>query len=519
MRMEGVAGLAPVALQVSGMKGLLTSPRVREVLRGLPVAGRRLAIQVILGSLAVAMVTAACFLAHLDFQISGFVYLIVVVFLSLSGGYASAAVVSVVAAVCLEYFFIPPVLTWRINSPEDALALLAYLVTSLVITRLASSARRQARIADAKRKDVSRLYKTATRLLLLEPEIAAGPPALRIFREGFGLEAACLFDATTAALGVDGDPQHDLELKTRQAYASGRDFRDDDGLVHTHCLVIDGKPVGSVGFEGRFEDEAAVKPLFALAATAFERALSFRSASMAAAAAQAEMLRSAILDAFAHEFKTPQAVIMAAAGSLREAGGLRAEQMEMADVIESEVWRMNRLTTRLLRMARIDREEVKPNLEITSLQKLVAHLVRQYCGQSSERRISILTSPDAPAVLIDSELMNLALVQLLDNACKYSTPGSPVTVELVRDADFVGVLVTNEGGFIREDERELVFERFYRGADRERTGTGTGLGLYLARKIVRAHGGQLDLFRNQPENGITTFRIRLPIIQREAQDE
>jgi two-component system sensor histidine kinase KdpD len=495
---------------------LLTSSRAPGVSPAPPVTAKNLATQVALGSAGVGLVTIVCFVGHLSYLIPSFLYLLILVFLSLSAGYAAAAIVSVIAAVCLDFFFVPPVLNLRINDPKDALALIAYLVTSFVIARLASSERAHAEFAENKRREVARLYVTASHLLSLDPEIAVGPRALNIFREGFGLNAACLFDATTSTMHVDGTPGHDLVRATREAALQGRDYRSSDGWVHVHCLSIEGKPSGAAGFEGRFEDEGALKPLFALAATAFERALSFRNASKAAAAAQAEMLRSAILDAFAHEFKTPQAVIMAAAGSLRETGGLRAEQLEMADVIESEVWRMNRLTTRLLRMARIDRDEVRPNMEITSLDKLVEHLIRQYRGHSHDRRISMKSRGEPSEVLIDPELMNLAVVQLVDNACKYSTPGSSVTVEMVSNDEFADIFVTNDGGFIREDERERVFERFYRGVETEHSASGAGLGLYLARKIVRAHGGDLDLCRNREANGTTTFRIRMPIAQSEG---
>jgi len=360
---------------------------------------------------------------------------------------------------------------------------------------------------------MARLYETASRLLSLEPEFAAGTRALRIFREGFGLHAVCLFDSTTTSEHVDGNPEHGLIQETRNAFAGGRDYRDPEGRVNIHCLHVDGKPAGAVGFEGRFEDDDAVGPLFALAATAFERALSFRSASAATATAQAEMLRSAILDAFAHEFKTPQAVIMAAAGSLRETGGLRTEQAEMANVIESEVWRMSRLTTRLLRMARIDRDEVKPNMEVTRLDSMLANFVQGYRGASGGRQISMRLHRDSPVVLLDQELMNLAFVQLLDNACKYSTPGTSVKVEINCDAKFADTFVTNDGGFIAEDEQERVFDRFYRGADREYAASGAGLGLFVARKIVRAHDGSLELYRNQTTSGTTTFRMRLPVFQ------
>ena len=498
------------------MKMLFSSPRAQEALPARPEATYGVTLHAIFGIAGVALVTAVCFSAHVNYLIPSFLYLLILVFLSLSAGFSAAVIVSLIAVVCLDFFFVPPVLTWQINNPKDAFALLAYLVTSFVITRLASSARAHAQLAENKQKEIARLYDTASHLLSLDPEVAAGPRALQIFREGFGLNAACLFDATTSTLEIDGHPGHGLVEATSEASVGGIDYRSPDGWVHVHCLYVEGKPAGAAGFEGRFADDAAVKPLFALAATAFERALSFRKACKSAAAAQTEMLRSAIVDAFAHEFKTPQAVIMAAAGSLRETGGLQPEQLEMADVIESEIWRLNRLTNRLLRMARIDRDEVKPNMEVTSLDKLVAHLIRQYRTQSRDRHISLRHWRNGPDVLADPELMNLAFVQLLDNACKYSTPGSSVIVDMEHGDEFADIFVTNDSGVIREDEHERVFERFYRGVETEHSASGAGLGLYVARKIARAHGGDLELFHNHTGTGTTTFRIRMPIVQKEA---
>jgi two-component system sensor histidine kinase KdpD len=501
---------------ITAVKRFPVRVRMREAMR--PAAAAHLALQASAGSAAVALITAFCFYTHLNYLVPSFLYLLVVVFQSLSAGFASAAIVSVFAAVCLDYFFIPPVLEWDINDPEDALALVTYLVTSLVITHLASSGRLQARMAEAKRKEVALLYETASRLLLLEPANAFSGRALSIFRDGFGLDAACLYDATTASLHTEGRSGYGLAEETRNTYIRGQDYRSAGGRLHVHCLYKEGRPAGAIGFEGHFDDEAPLKPLFALAAIAFERDLAFRAASKAAADTQAEMLRSAILDAFAHEFKTPQAIIMAAAGSLREAGGLLAEQLEMADVIENEIFRLNRLTTRLLRMARLDRAEVRPTMEVTSLGTMVAHLIGQYRGQSADRPISIKLRGDPARVAADPELMNLALIQLLDNACKYSKPGSEVSVELDRHEGFAEVMVTNDGCTIREEESQRVFERFYRGVATEQSSSGAGLGLYVARKIARAHGGDLDLYRKPDGNETTTFRMTLPIVEEVSQN-
>ena len=153
-------------------------------------------------------------------------YLLVVVVQSLWGGFASAAVVSVVAVACVEYFFIPPVLEWQIDNPEDGVALVTYLATSLVITRLASKAHSEARNAERRGRDVTLLYDAASRLLSLDPEMAAGTDSLRMFCEIFRLRAACVFDAASEKLYLEGESRGNLGTRTRDACSEGKDYQD-----------------------------------------------------------------------------------------------------------------------------------------------------------------------------------------------------------------------------------------------------------------------------------------------------
>jgi two-component system sensor histidine kinase KdpD len=479
---------------------------------------RRSAGQVASGFAAVGLITAVCYPARFNFAVPAFLCLLAIVLLSLSGGFAGSVAISIFAVGCLDYFFIPPVLTWRISDPTSGVVLLTFCATSLVITRLSSKARNEARIAESKRRDVGLLYEVASRLLSLEPDLGAAPQSLRIFREVFGLNAVCLFDATAARVQVDGESAHGLAQLTRDSYIRGKDLRDSERKVHVRCVRIAGKLAGAIGFEGALDDDATAGSLSVLAATALERVRSFRSSSKAAAAAQAEMLRSAVLDAFAHEFKTPLAVILAAAGGLRETGGLALSQLEMVDIIENQTSRLSHLTTRLLRMARLDRDEVKPKMVATPIESLVTRLVEQYRNQTGDRPITVKLTQDA-RVMSDSELLNLALVQLLDNAVKYSPPGSPVTVEVDSSSGFAEVLVSNEGYSILPEEEDQIFERFYRGLESEHIAPGTGLGLYFARKIVRAHGGTLELDRDSRARAMTSFRIRLPLLEAIPQHE
>ena len=230
------------------------------------------------------------------------------------------------------------------------------------------------------------------------------------------------------------------------------------------------------------------------------------------------MLRSAILDAFAHEFKTPLAIILAAAGGLREISSQSPGQTEMTDIIEDQTLRLSRLAMRLLRMARLDREDVRPIMELTSLHALLTRIIEQFRGQFG-RRISASLTRESADVNVDPELLELAIGQLLDNALKYSFPETVVTVSLEVNRDSAMVLISNEGSSIPLRDRDRIFERFFRGSETEQNTPGTGLGLYVARKIVRAHEGTLDLQQDQAKSLTTTFRICLPISRNREQNE
>jgi two-component system sensor histidine kinase KdpD len=483
-----------------------------------PSKPARLARQVAPGALAIALVTLALFRKQADFAIPMLLYLLVVVVQSLRGGLASAVFVSVIAVASLDFFFIPPVLEWQIYDPKDGVALLTYLATSLVITRLASKARTETSIAEQRRRDATLLYDTASLLLSLDPEAAGGPESLRIFRRVFGLRAASSFDAAADKLQIEGDSAADLAERTRHACDLGKDLYDRERDLYIRCLFTGEKITGAIGFEGRIENESIVLALSALAATALERMHSFRNANRAAADAQAETMRCAIVDAFAHEFKTPLAVILAASGGLRETSGPANDQLEMIDLIENQTLHLNQLTTRLLRMARLDRVDVKPQMEPTSLQVLLGRMVDQ-CRNQLGRDISLHLPSEEGQVMADPELLSLAIAQLVENACKYSSQNSAVAVDMELEMGHAEVFVSNQGSSIRPDEEERIFERFFRGAATELAKPGAGLGLYVARKIVRAHGGILELDRNHSAAFATTFKIRLPILPHERKQE
>jgi len=477
---------------------------------------KRLAV----GSIAVALLTLVSYHAHIDFPSVIPLYTLLVVLQSLTGDFKSSAVISVLSAGCMDFFFTEPLFSWRIAHPLNALALVAFIVTALVITSLVSQVRKEATSATLQKDRLDRLYRLSQQLLALDPEEARGEKFLEPFHRLFGVTAISLFEADTAELHTAGYSRFDLADKTRAAYLSGDDSgdasRDSGSRVFVRCLRVRGKVTGAIGFEGLEDAAETGGSLTALTTTFIERTNAFRKASVAAAAAQTAVYRSALLDALAHEFKTPLATILAAAGGLREAGPLASAQEEMADTVENEAARLGSLTSRLLRTARLDSEEIKPRMELIDLTSLIGQIASQHSARSPERPI-VLTNPhEAVEVQADPALLRLTLNQLVENACKYSKPGSVVTIAIQRGADSVAMKVSNNGSSIPSDEKGRIFERFYRGAEAKRSTSGSGLGLFVARKIALAHGGNLDLETPDGESESITFCLKIPNLKDEA---
>ncbi len=422
-----------------------------------------------------------------------------VVLQSLNGDYLSSVTVSVVSFLSLNYFFVPPIFSLRVSDPSDTIALVTFLIAGLVITRLTSRAREAAAAEERQRKNVTQLYELARQLLQLSPEIAIGRPLLELFQSKLGLRSVCLFDGEAGEEHLSGNAPEHLAETTRAAYLSKRDFQDSATGVAVRVLHAGNRTTGAIGFDGLRDLELA-EPVAALATVITERSRSFQQASYAAAATEAELFRGAVLDALAHEFKTPLSTILTAAGGLREAGLRPAEQSALAEAVESEAVRLDQLTTRLLRLARLDREEVKPQMDLLDLGELTKSVVEQHARRWPDRD---LVTRLAPAnVLGDRELLWLGLAQLVDNACKYSYAGAEIVVSIEAGPQTTTVRVWNSGTSIPASERSKIFGRFYRGAAAQQVSPGSGLGLYVARKIAIAHGGNIALDRNGSEDGI-----------------
>src|SRR5580698_1111284 len=217
---------------------------------------RQSGISAFCGSIAVAILTFLCFHFQLGYTVAGPLFLLTVIVQSLWSDILASAVVSVLAAGSLDYFFVEPLFSFSVTSVSNLLALLAFLITALVITSLVSRVGAEARLARLQADRLDHLYRLAQQLLGLDPDVAVGQTFLDLFAGIFGTTAVCMFDPDTAEVHSVGSSRNGLADRTKQAFILGLD-KDDRALnVSVRCLRVSGKVTGAMGFEGLEEPEA-----------------------------------------------------------------------------------------------------------------------------------------------------------------------------------------------------------------------------------------------------------------------
>ena len=460
------------------------------------------------GLTAVLLVTWIAFRLHLNLSASGSLYFLIVVMVSVLWGFREASVTSLIAVGCLNYYFVPPELSWTVSDPQNWVALAAFEITALTVSRLSTRAQDQARAEARQRIEVQKLYELSRRILLLDRRQTIGPQVVSLIQEIFQTESAALFDAMLPRVDATGPRADDLEQLARSAYFQDGTLQGSNVHTWAHVLRLGSKPIGAVALHGPELDRLTLVAVASLTAIAMERARSFEKESRAEAAHQTEQLRTAVLDALAHAFKTPLTAILTASSGLIETGRLSTDDGELAGLIDEQAEHLNRLTTELLQMAKMDAAEVRLRRERISVLTLIEDVLSMYREQLQGRRVTVPEGAADLEVYADREILSKALEQFVDNAAKYSAPGSPVCVTVEETLGEIVIAVHNEGPPIEPAERERIFERFYRAEQSRHRAAGTGLGLSIAKKAAEAHGGRTWVTSEELTG--TTFFFALP---------
>jgi two-component system sensor histidine kinase KdpD len=435
------------------------------------------------------------------------IYLLIVVAMASFCGFWQASLTSLMAVACLDFLFLPPVFHFDITDAQDWVALGTFEATALVVSRLSAREVRSAREAALHRTGMAKLYELSRHSLLLDLRQPPGPQLLVLIHRIFGARAGAMFDKSSERQDRLGDWALDEQNIALDCFL--RNVGQDDVATETSQRILQAgfTPVGALVVRGKLSP-LVVDALASLAAIAIDRHQSFEKEERADAAKRGEQLRAAVMDALGHEFKTPLTTVQTASSGLLELGGLTELQRELASLIDNEAVRLNELCTRLLLTAKLEAGQVSLQTGDVSVQELVLEVLASRAAQEVRDRIEVAIDDPALTVCVDRGLLAMILTQYIDNARKYSTPGTTIKISARMTHAEVLISVHNFGPPIRIEDRERIFDRFYRAMELKDSVPGTGIGLSVVKKAAEAHRGHVWVVSDEAAG--TTFFLALP---------
>ena len=454
--------------------------------RGVHVAPRRRVIAWALTLAGLPMVTGALTQLRDDVGLPTVIvlYLLFVVVTSAIGGTAPALVAALAGFLAVNWYFTPPIHTWTIAEGENVVALIAYLLTAVIVSGLVAIATRRTAEAARASAEAQTLSALASGVVEADPL----PILMSHLRRSFGLAGASLLRRTNGSWVVEA--------------ADGASVDTPDGADEVHALG--GELVLALsGGDLAAEDRRVLNAFAANLSAALDRRRLHVQAAEATALAEANELRSALLQAVSHDLRTPLAGIKASVNSLRQPDvtWTPAETAEFLETVEDETDRLTNLVDNLLDMSRINAGAIAPLLRLTTLDEVVPAAIASLGPRA--RDVVVDVAETVPPVDADPALLERVVANLVDNAMTHGHSDCPVRVEAGAAGGEVLLRVIDRGKGIPPDEREQVFHPFQRLDDsKPRSGAGVGLGLAVARGFARAMGGELTV-EDTPGGGTT----------------
>ena len=485
--------------------------------------------------LAVAVVALCTGIARLMFHQVGLsnlvmVYLLGVVIVGTRAGRGPTALASVLSVAAFDFFFVPPFFSFAVSDGEHLITFVVMLVVALVISGLTVRSRAQAEAARERESRVAALYAMSRDLATTADVDGLLEASLRHIGEVFpghlavflpGEEDGRVAPRRTHPSDVPAVDASELAVAQwvfAHRQLAGRGTSTLPGARALYVPLVGSR--GAVGVLGASPSNpsslAAPEQIHQLETFANQMALAIERAELADHArrvevrAEAERLRNSLLSSVSHDLRTPLATITGASSSLLESGLHQSEatRAELLRSIHGEAERLDRLVNNLLDMTRLESGGVVAKKEWQPLEGVLGAAIKRMEARLRDRPVRIDLPPDLPLVPIDAVLIEQVLVNVLDNAAKYTPPDGAIDISAAAADGAVVVEIADRGpGFAPGDE-ERVFDKFYRGSSR---GPGAGLGLTISRGIVAAHGGRM--WAENRLGGGAKFQFTIPLGQ------
>ena len=460
----------------------------------------------------IAAIVAVYFLwAHANETTVALTFLMVILVVAANWGLRHAVYLSFLSSAAFNFFFLPPVLTFTIRDARNWVALFTFLLTGIVASQLAERARTAVEISSHRQREAERLWEFSQQMLVTGNVVDLVNHLPQMMARTFNLAGAALYLREKDRVYRSSPTYMDVTATELRDAVSTRDqLRDEARDVTLVPILLGQRPIGALGITGAGMSSEALDAVRGMAAIAIERAGAMETLARVEASRESERLRNALLDSVAHELRTPLTSIIAAITSLRSNERLDKEQSsELMQVIDEEAARLDRLVGQAMEMAELDAHDIKLDKQPHSIRQAVDVAMEELHARLRTHPVEVRLSDALPMVPMDLDRIAKVLQHLLENAAKYSEETSPIYVSAEVVNRKLVTSVADRGVGIDDLERTMIFDKFYRGQGQRYRVQGTGMGLAIAKAIVEAHGGSIEV-TSQPEHG-SVFSFSLPL--------
>ncbi len=462
-----------------------------------------------MGVAAVVLVAALTHWSSWLLPVAALLYLLIVVPTALLYGFWQAAVVSLTAVVAQSWFTARESEFAGATNPANSVTLLVFVMVALTVSRLSARVTDHAREAESRGGQMENLYEFTRRTLQMDLHMEPGQQLAELVHEIFDLEAVAVFDADLHEVYQAGFWNLDPQEMAQNVYYFETSDDDPESGIGRRVVRLGTVPIGSLVVRGE-TGPLTNNAIASLIAITFDRYRAFANESRIETERRTEQLRATVLDSLAHAYKTPLTAIRAASTGLGEMGHLSPGQADLVALIDEQTSLLGDLTTRLLTTARLDADEVAIHVGQVSVGTLIEEVLAALKDRLASVKVVVEIEDESLALSCDRELMAMMLTQYVDNACKYSNFGTPITIRVLIAGAEVIFSVQSYGPVIPMADRERIFDRYYRSSTYSNRAPGTGIGLSVAKRAAQIHGGYVWVTSDEDEG--TTFFAAIPHI-------
>lgn len=492
---------------------------------------------------AVAVTLLSALLARLmfgRFELSNLVmvFLLGVVFIAMRFGRGPSILASILGVAILDFFFVTPYFSFSVSDTQYLVTLLAMLIVAMLISHLMAKVRSQAKVAAHRERRATVLYAMSKDLATSQSEDEIVRAAVRHLHVEFGSDNVILFPDPNGRIVYPKDKPLSQSLRGADLSVAQWVFDHNEiagqgtntlpgaqavyfPLSHEQT-VLGVLALLPVNLRRIFlpEQQKLLETFLRQIAQAILRVRLVEQARTAQLQMETERLRNSLLSSISHDLRTPLATIVGSASTLAEDdGSLKPEdKIELARAIYDEAQRMSNLVNNILDMARLDAGAVELNRQWHPLEEIIGTVLTRLQKRLKDRPVKVKLPPGIPMIYADAVLIEQVLINLLENAVRYTPPGSALDIKAESSPFAVEISVADRGPGIPKGMEKLLFEKFYR-VRHEAAQSGVGLGLAICRAIVEAHGGTIQAQNRSTGGAIFSFVLpqnrKQPIVEQE----